>query len=89
MNSYMFSFLRFFGHTPKNKLNEVTVPDDILEMGLLYPVLHLLVGNNSTGEIKLFDKHDNKRIGQALLLNRDKEVWVYLGNGYFKNIVKL
>jgi hypothetical protein len=87
----MFSFFKhFIRQKPKVKLISAEIPADIKAMGDLYPVIHTVVENLSTGEIKQLSIGENKlRIGQAMVINRDKEVWVHLGNDYFKNIVKL
>lgn len=65
-------------------------PYHIAEIAKLYPVIHTLVKNKSKGEISKFVLEQNAlRVGQALILNHDREIWIHLGNDYFKNIVKL
>lgn len=55
----------------------------------LYPVIETLIGNKADGEIRKFEIPGNElRVGQALLLRNDREVWIHLGHDYFKNIVK-
>lgn len=66
------------------------LPYHIQKVSELYPICDTLVGNKADGEIRLFSIEDNKlRVGQALLLRKDKEVWIHLGYNYFKNIVKI
>ena len=66
------------------------LPYHVQQISRLYPIIDTLIGNKADGEIRLFSIEDNKlRVGQALLLRKDKEVWIHLGYNYFKNTVKL
>lgn len=96
MNSCMINYLRKIVKRLIAKPNEVyiavdtNVPFHIEQVGKMYPVIHTVVGNKSVGQIKLFLLENNKlRVGQALILNSDREVWIHIGNDYFKNIMKL
>jgi len=74
---------------PKPSL-DFHIPYHIEELAKLYPVVHTVPYNKSTGEIKHFSLSYNPcRVGQALILNHDREIWIHLGKDYFKNIVKL
>ena len=68
------------------------LPLHIQQMSRLYPdpSIGTIIGNKADGEIRLFSIENNKlRVGQALFLKNDKEVWVHLGCNYFKNTLKL
>lgn len=66
------------------------IPYHVQQVSRLYPTIDTLIGNKADGEIRLFSIENNKlRVGQALLLRKDKEVWIHLGYNYFKNTVKL
>lgn len=66
------------------------LPYHIQQVSRLYPVIDTLIGNKADGEIRLFTIENNTlRVGQGLVLRKDKDVWVHLGNNYFKNTVKL
>lgn len=66
------------------------LPYHVQQVSRLYPTIDTLIGNKADGEIRLFSIENNKlRVGQALLLRKDKEVWIHLGYNYFKNTVKL
>lgn len=85
---FSFNFFKRFRRKPKT-VETIFVPTEILEMSWMYPVLRDLIGNKANGEIRKFNNDREKKIGQGLILNGEKEVWVYLGQNYFKNIVKL
>lgn len=96
MNSCMINILRKIWKKVITNKDEVyisvftNVPFHLEQVAKMYPVIHTVIGNKSTGEIKLFLLENNKlRVGQALILNADREVWVHIGNDYFKNIMKL
>ena len=84
-------FLNKF-RTPKFDRCEIceNPPLHIAEVAKMYPTIHTLHRNKSKGEVcKFFVEQNNLRVGQALILRNDNEVWIHLGQDYFKNIVKL
>lgn len=85
----MFKFLQRF-RKPKPQVCEGEIPCHIQAVARLYPVLETLVGNKAKGEVKRFELTDNKlRVGQALFKKNNTEIWIHLGNDYFKNTVTL
>jgi len=87
----MLSFIRkLFGKKDAKAYEDFYVPNNIEQIGKLYPVIETLANNKASGEIKRFMLENNKlRVGQAMFRNNDNEVWIHLGKDYFKNTIKV
>lgn len=83
-------FRNLFNRSRKYRtITPTSIPPNVKRIAALYPIpVTSNAYNYATGEIKIFVICTDKfRQGQGLVVN-NKEVWVYLGAGYFKNTVK-